>query len=75
MVKIPEIWSTYQKYCHHTRSTLNIPEIWSKYQNFGQHTRNMVNYQKYGRHTRNMVNIRQMKKEKVKYLDKKYKKA
>ena len=37
---------------------VKIPELWSK-------------YQRYGRHTRNMVNILQMKKEKLKYLNKK----
>ena len=35
MVKIPEVWSTYQKYGH-------LPEIWSTYQKYGQNTRSMV---------------------------------
>ena len=28
MVKIPELWSTYQKYGQHTRNMVNIPEVW-----------------------------------------------
>ena len=43
MVKIPELWSTYQKNGHHTRYMVKIPEVWSTYQKYGQHTRNMVN--------------------------------
>ena len=50
--------STYQKCGQHNRNMVNVPEILST-------------YQKYGQCTRNMVNILQMKKEKLKYLNKK----
>ena len=70
MVKVPEIWSTYQiwstdqKYGQQTRTMVNRPEIWSTYQKYGHHTRSIVNipeiwskYQKCVQFTRNMVNI------------------
>ena len=46
MVKVPKIWSTYQKYDKkNSRNMVKVAQIcstWSMYQKYDQHARNMV---------------------------------